>query len=364
MATSSRHAQVPSADPPVDSPALHGWDRVEARGGWTGLLVGNGASIAFWEDFAYDSLFELARSPDVDHPLSTDDLALFDAFRTSNFEQVLASLKTARSVLQALSCKTDFLKERYESVQRSLFEAVHSAHVPWGVGSRFEEKLRGMRRTLREYEWVFSLNYDLILYWAVTSEDKGRGIVDFFWHSDLSFDPSDTDLPAWVPPDSTRLVWLHGCIHLRRHVDGTVFKARSSDATRRLLDQFKTSYTGDVIPLLISEGTAEDKYRAIVRSTYLEFGFRSLAEQNGGLVIFGSSLRPEDAHLVRAIKARPDRRLAISVRPHSDASSIIERKAQIRALFPQHELVFFDSETHPLGSTGIRVRSRFRLPWR
>jgi hypothetical protein len=349
----------PQSEPSVENSNLLDWPTLKERTDWTGLLVGNGASIAVWEQFAYDSIFERAQSSIVDHPLEAEDKDIFDAFDTTNFEQVLAALKTSSLVLGVLGRDADFLRARYESVQNALFEAIHSVHVGWGASLDFEKKLRRIRDELVNYEWVYSLNYDLILYWAVMSRDRGAGIADFFWRSDLSFNPSDVVPKDWAS-DWTRIVWLHGGIHLRRHIaDGTTFKARpSAESFESLLDKFKTSYSGQITPLLVSEGTAEDKYRSIMRSAYLEFALRSLSEHEGGLVVFGSSLRSEDEHLVRAINAQPIPDLAFSIRASNDAATIRTRKAELRAQFPKSNLYFYDSATHPLGDSDLRVKRR------
>src|SRR5581483_6078591 len=92
--------------------------------------------------------------------------------------------------------------------------------------------------------------------------------------------PGNT-VPMDYAQDWPRVVWIHGGIHLRRHIDGTVFKETADDGAN-LLEKFKTPSAGDAAPLLVSEGTAEDKYRAITRSSYLEFALRSLNEHRGG----------------------------------------------------------------------------------
>lgn len=347
--------ETPLSEPSVENAKLLDWPTAKERADWTGLLVGNGASIVIWEQFAYDSIFERAQSNIIDHPLEDEDRDIFEAFDTTNFEQVLAALKISSLVLGVLGRDASFLRTRYESVQTALFEAIHSVHVAWGTSLNFEKRLNSIRDELVNYEWVYSLNYDLILYWAVMSRYQGRGIGDFFWHSDKSFDPADTELADWAN-DWTKIVWLHGGIHLRRHIDGTNYKATQSSGS--LLDQFKTSYSSQRTPLLVSEGTAEDKYRAITRSAYLEFGLRSLGEHDGGLVVFGSSLRSEDEHLVRAINAQPIPDLAFSIRASNDASTIRKRKAELRAQFPKSNLYFFDSATHPLGDPNLRVKRR------
>ncbi len=38
---------------------LEDWNAVRATTSFTGLLVGNGASRVVWDDFRYDSLFEI-----------------------------------------------------------------------------------------------------------------------------------------------------------------------------------------------------------------------------------------------------------------------------------------------------------------
>jgi hypothetical protein len=48
-------------------------------------------------------------------------------------------------------------------------------------------------------------------------------------------------------------------------------------------------------------------------------------------------------------------KLAVSLRPSNDAAVIVERKADFRRQFPRSDLVFFNSETHPLGERSLRV---------
>jgi Domain of unknown function (DUF4917) len=114
-----------------DDVSLRPWSEVAEYATWTGLLVGNGASMAVWPEFHYASLFEVATSDSVENQLNDEDTRLFDAIETQNFEQVLASLKTAAVVAEALDLDREPLENRYVSIQRGLFEAVHTLHVPW-----------------------------------------------------------------------------------------------------------------------------------------------------------------------------------------------------------------------------------------
>jgi len=59
---------------------LEDWSALRSAIDFSGILIGNGASRAIWEDFAYDSLFENARTVE-EKPLSQSELSVFDACR-------------------------------------------------------------------------------------------------------------------------------------------------------------------------------------------------------------------------------------------------------------------------------------------
>lgn len=330
---------------------LRDWAEIADSADWAGLLIGNGASIAVWDDFRYDSLYEVGASTDVEHPLSVDDRALFEAFVTKNFELVLSSLKTARAVNEALQQETALLEERYESVQQALFDAVHQVHVPWDrVGIRTIPKLF---KALRSYKYVYSTNYDLLAYWA-SMEKGGDGFLDFFWTSGSYFDPLNTEV--WESRELwTRLFFLHGGIHLRRVQGGGTRKLTSAGGS--LLDQFATSADDNESPLLISEGTSDDKLKSILSSDYLSFAHFEFTRHEGGLVVFGHSLSDSDNHLVKPMSNWRRNPVAVALRPSDHDDEIIEAKARIRArLAPLQDVSFFDSTTHPLGSADLVPR--------
>jgi hypothetical protein len=90
---------------------------------WSLLLLGNGSSMAVWDDFGYRSLYGTASSG---HGLlSAEDKALFDALKTTNFEGVLQDLRTAQTVDSAIGLSIDKHHERYNSIRDALVAAVH-----------------------------------------------------------------------------------------------------------------------------------------------------------------------------------------------------------------------------------------------
>jgi hypothetical protein len=97
-----------------------------------------------------------------------------------------------------------------------------------------------------------------------------------------------------------------------------------------ILDQFGQPVDGDsqARPLLVTEGSAHDKLRAIEANDYLAHALDQLRAMDLPLVVFGSSLGPQDAHLVEAIGEHPTRPLAVSLRAGSKAE-LLARQSEI-----------------------------------
>jgi hypothetical protein len=161
----------------------------------------------------------------------------------------------------ALGLDVPLLLERYTSIQSALVEAVKTTHVPWA--NMPGATLEAIRTELLNYRFVYSTNYDLIIYWSMMHENQGS-FKDFSWGP--HFDLADTKL--WGKP--TAVLHLHGGLHLYRTVTGRTLKRHAEDGLN-LLDLFGTPLAEDATPLFISEGSAADKLASINRSDYLAF---------------------------------------------------------------------------------------------
>jgi hypothetical protein len=327
---------------------LYDWNDISNRRNyrWTGLLVGNGASIAVWNQFQYASLFSKAITDEVEHPLSDDDQALFAALgNTINFEQVLSSLITAKMVNQALGIRTHLVDNRYGSIKRALIETVKSLHIPWmGIPNHV---LVSIRNELLKYNYVYSTNYDLLIYWAIMHQNLG-GFVDYFFSE--SFDLGNTDV--W-DNGAVAILCLHGGLHLYRLQSGNTLKRRALDG-RNLLDLFGEPYYEGATPLFISEGGPKEKLSSINKSDYLSFAYNKFSNHQGGLVIFGHSLSENDQHIVDVINTWGRRTIAISMLPDTERN-IRQKKSRLLVRMPDVEVYFYNALTHPLGSPDLRV---------
>ena len=160
-------------------------------------------------------------------------------------------------------------------------------------------------------------------------------------------------------PDSehqerTCLLYLHGALHLFRDREEVTHKD-PNDGAEDLLTRFETKRNWTTTtPLFVTEGTAADKLRNIRGSEYLSYAYNRFTTHQGSLVVFGCSLSDFDGHLASRIKAWPKQRIAVSIRPKDP--NIKDTKARLRrALGWHHDLAFFDSTSHPLGSNAVCV---------
>ena len=326
---------------------LADWNDLQAAGqdSW-GLLMGNGASLAVWKGFAYDSLFDLSQTT-RSNPMSRTELAVFSALQTHNFEPVLSALKSAMRVNAALTISSSSPRNRYFAIKEALIHAIRSVHIPWRLIA--STTLEHLNTELQRYTSVYSSNYDLLGYWAVMHQPDA---FDDLFNADATFDVHATRTAA------TRVLYLHGGMQLVKNLDGSVRKLASSESS--LLGSFAINALDDV-PLFVSEGSCAEKMQIVRSSDYLSFCHAQLAQHSGALCIFGHALGKQDAHLVAAIRQARPARIAISIPPRSPAF-IESQKRRYQQLFDglPTELSFFNAQSHPLGQPNLLVAADHR----
>ncbi|HEX3355139.1 MAG TPA: DUF4917 family protein [Terriglobales bacterium] len=321
---------------------LVAWDKLQDIP-WTGLLVGNGASCAVWGHFRYKSLYDQSRSDQMTNRLNAEAVHIFEALETHNFELVLSALKTTSLVNGAIGQDPAIAEGLYLVIQNALVEAVKSVHIPWA--NIPENNFRAIKESLIRYEFVYSTNYDLLLYWSIML-DEPLGFKDYFFGP--RFDLGNTEIWDKV----TKILFLHGGLHLYRALSGETIK-RKAEPGQNLLDLFGTPLEQFAVPLFITEGSSRDKLNSIYRSDYLSFAYSQFAKHRGPLVIFGQSLNAQfDGHLIDAIKHSEAKDLGISLLPGAEVPA---NKARLHGAFPNINLHFFDATTHPMGAATLSV---------
>lgn len=324
---------------------LEKWPDVADPTKWPTLLVGNGASVNLWGDFAYPSLYERAT-------LSAVAEAVFADLDVTNFEMVLEAIHHAHVVVKALGNTTEAIDAEYKLVRDALFGAVHGVHIGWAqlTASRFDK----IADVIQGHTAVYTTNYDLCMYWArigATARAMKRPVVDFFWSAEHTFDPENVEV--W---HGTAMYYLHGAIHLWQDDRGN--NGKWTSANERNLLSIAENYPPESskLPLFVSEGSSKAKLQTIGRSPYLNFCLDSLRDDQKNTVVFGHSLGEQDKHIVAALNKGAPREVAVSIYPRNDEQSIIQEKARITKLLGENKPRFFDSTTHPLGDPSLTIR--------
>ena len=232
------------------------------------------------------------------------------------------------------------IEQSYSRIQKSLIHAVHEVHIVYDALS--EEKLDSIRSALLPYNFVYSTNYDLLIYWAVNKNTLG--FKDYIWGSD--FDLGNTEI--W--DKATKILYLHGGLHLYKTSHGT--KKRKAEAFNNLLDLFGLPFPDglEAVPLFITEGTSADKLRSIYGNDYLAFAYNRFTVHEGPLVILGQSLElAYDKHLIDGIRSSRNRTLGVGIySANKNPTKIIHEKTSWLSRFSGFDITFFDSSSHPL----------------
>lgn len=321
---------------------LPSWAELNDRHPATALLLGNGASRALWKPFGYFSLFEQAQQ--VRHKaLGVSDQALFKALGTELFEPVLNTLNTTIRANAALAINSTAPLNRYYSIKQALIHAIRAVHVPLSLVP--DSTLTQINTELRRYRSVYTSNYDLILPWAVQQQPDGfAGLFD----EQGFFDVRRT------AGNGTRVLHLHGGLHLLRQADGTT-RLRAAEG-RELLDGAAVNVPGEV-PLFINEAPSAQKLQAIRSSDYLSWSLAQLAAEGGNLCLLGQHLDDSDAHLLEALRQARPAHVAVAIRPLGEASVLNQQRHFTERLgnLPGTTLAFFDASSHPLAEPALAI---------
>jgi Domain of unknown function (DUF4917) len=204
---------------------------------------------------------------------------------------------------------------------------------------------------MEEFEWVFTTSYDLLVYWGMACEGFEPFMDHFRYRGRCEFDPGRVSVPANRVP----VYFLHGALHLVAGNSGATWKLRQTDLDS-ILNQFGKPIEGDAEarPLLVTEGSAEDKLAAIEDNVYLSHALERLRQRDLPVVVFGSSLSEHDAHLTEALSEHPKRPVAISMLP-TDRKRLLADQVDISGRLEVETLLFFDATTHPLGNPALSI---------
>jgi hypothetical protein len=296
------------------SPKIYLWEEIKED--FTHKLVlGNGASIAVWDGFKYDSLYDKASDSGVFSPRLKK---LFQEFKTRDFELVLKQLRQTSIVNQLVGVRETRTQELYDLLRDALVKTVSSAHPEQ---RDIQSYLLGIASFMGQFDTVISLNYDLIVYWAMLRGNTlfGQQFKDGFVDDGRFKYDYETLYPPYGRAKKTTMVFYpHGNLILATIVDlegfGTEIKLRRPEEQAMLRQSIIEAWEkGNVVPLFVSEGDSNTKLKAIKRSSYLQVAYSELESKCETLVLYGLSLGDEDEHILRALMKCQPMKMAISI---------------------------------------------------
>ena len=315
------------------------------------LLLGNGFSIACRSDFfRYETLFDRAQFLKMKRARKA-----FDLLSTTNFEAVIRALRNFR-LLAGLYAPDDSKAQNRAAVDADalrevLVSAVADSHPDRPHDITPNEYLN-CRKFLRGYNSINTLNYDLLLYWALMQDelqDKEIPCDDGFRKPG---DDPTADYVSWDPDNSKSQTvrYLHGALHL--YDTGSEMKKFTwIDTQIPLIEQIRAALQQGSYPVFVSEGTSNEKVERIRHNDYLCKMYRAFTELQGSLIVFGHSLDSSDDHIFTDRIGRHGKtsRLYVSLLgdPSSKANKEIIRRAaalsQMRNTRKPLDVKFYDA---------------------
>jgi hypothetical protein len=318
----------------------------EARFDDISVLLGNGFSIDYAPTvFAYESLADEAELP----ALSVDKDALFAALGSSNFEVVIDKLRAAATLQGLYGGETDLadaLAADAVVVRNGLADVLMARH-PASAGLLSDDEVLHARTFLSHFSRIFTLSYDLLLYWVVNRPTPGTRVPKadgFEWPS-----WKDNSVLIWKSKPNVsrqRVFFLHGALHYfveERKVH------KMSYGNGPLVAGLRRRLTRGQYPLVVTEGTRDEKEARIDRSAYLRTGLRRFGELGGAVFIHGVSMSPNDDHVLELLETDSSEVDAIYVGIHGSP-----RSAGARTLMARAEAIKANREAN--GGRALRVK--------
>lgn len=267
------------------------------------LILGNGASMAVSSSFSYTNLFGKACNDSI---LNQTSKNLFETLQTTDFELVMNKLRQAYIINEVLQLDTDNVAlHTYDNIRQSLIKTIKEIHVQY-ADAIFQ--IDNIRKFLEKFKTVISLNYDLLIYWAImaSNDRKPYKMKDCFTnHIDgnlgFEYDIEKLREPYNGGPDPTLVFYPHGNLILASNENNDELKIRINNNTN-LFDAIGEKWKQKYVPLFVSEGSSEQKLKAIRRSTYLNFVYENvLSHLEPAVIIYGWKLAEQEQHLIKKI---------------------------------------------------------------
>lgn len=314
-------------------------------------LLGNGFSIALFPAiFNYSSLrsrADFSGSPPVQR--------LFDALGTTDFEAVLRNLASGQMVVNAYALGqeiNDAISTDISMVRDQLVDAIAGSHPPYPHQIN-DIQYRSCRKFLRNFGKIYTLNYDLLLYWTLMRDEADGQPLNADDGFRTSPNDPDADFVTWEAHHSATVNYLHGALHLF-DAGAELRKYTWVRTGVPLMEQIRAALDNALYPLFVAEGASSGKVDRILHHGYLHRAFRSFESIGGALYVYGHSLSESDDHIFDLLRRCDNKITLLFISLHGDQNSptnqmIIQKARSIEAMREKCrrrlDVTFFDSDS-------------------
>lgn len=274
-------------------------DCLKRAGARKHILLGNGFSIALKPDiFSYGSLYSKADFTTVPHAAE-----VFKALATQDFEAVIRLLVDMAKVLKCYKNTSPGLVAQIEkdaaAIKTILAEAIARNHPdrPYDIEN---EQYAACRSFLSHFGHIYTLNYDVLLYWALMHDEVDELQIqcdDGFRHPEGN---EEAPYVSWQEGDAATVHYLHGALHIF-DAGHEMTKYTWSKTDIPIVEQVRSALDEEKYPLFVAEGHSHDKLDKIMHSAHLHKALRSFSNISGSLFIFGHSFDDNDDHVLSKI---------------------------------------------------------------
>lgn len=307
------------------------------------LLLGNGFSIACVPTiFTYRSLFD-----EADFSSYPEIRLAFQLLDTTDFELVIHALEKAATVVPAYDNNSQELLAKMKTdalaIKDLLISTIASRHPAYP--SEITEDSYSLCRTFLSHfihkdnkGRIYSLNYDLLLYWTLMHELDDKQSVSQFsdgFGRDSWFENGESyasDILTWQGKSSSQNIhYLHGALHLYDKGDA-LQKFSWNDKGLSLIDQSRQAMIEGKFPLFVTEGDNFKKMEKINHNPYLFNSYKSFEDMsNAGigkvgntcLFTYGVSFSDNDKHIFNKIAGGRIKQMYVGI--YGDINSLANR---------------------------------------
>ena len=303
--------------------------------GYRYLLLGNGFSIDYnCDKFSFKNLFEYAKNKNIIKSHSSIEKH-FEELDIYDFEEVIKYLENALSVLKNYnqedeSVLTMQIKEDISLLKEFLVETIVKIHPkdPFDIK---EYEYKNCINFLKEYNAIFTLNYDLLLTWVSLEYLNNYKVVNdsrlvvndgFRGYINLCF--KNNNFYLYPYRNTQTIYYLHGALHLFNQGLNVI---KNSNLDDTLIESTIKSIKNSDYPLFVSEGNSKKKMEKILSNHYLTNSLRCLYVPSridnrinniidplkNNLIIYGTLLEKDD-HIIEAILKGPYKNIYVGIR--------------------------------------------------